>query len=184
MTPRGPRCSSSQCPLQCRAGDDHAPCRDAPPRLQRRQREGDDRLGRRWRGGGEDRRRSIRRHRPTGGGGCGLPLLPLPKPPWCSGSMIDGAAWCFHSIAVVVHGVVPARGYYSLQYNRFRAFFGINAADFGIYPFGQGINLGRFTPLYCSTVGLYRSYANHSATSPIILHLFISEADTPLLLLD
>ncbi len=32
-----------------------------------------------------------------------------------------------------------SRGYYSLQYICFRDFFGISAADFGIYPLGRGI---------------------------------------------
>jgi hypothetical protein len=46
---------------------------------------------------------------------------------------------------------------YSLQYNRFDFFGGINnAADFGIYPFGRGINLDL---CLCTVprVGLYRS---------------------------
>ena len=47
--------------------------------------------------------------------------------------------------------------YYSLQYNHFGAFFGINAADVGIYPKkGPGINLDLHL---CTvpTVGLYKS---------------------------
>ena len=38
--------------------------------------------------------------------------------------------------------------YYSLQYNRFGAFFGINAAGFGCIPWQR--NKSRYTPLYCS----------------------------------
>ncbi len=53
----------------------------------------------------------------------------------------------FFSTYIILH---------SLQYNRFGAFFGINPAGLGIYPFGRGINLD-FCLCTVPTVGLYRS---------------------------
>jgi len=51
--------------------------------------------------------------------------------------------------------VYNSRYYYSLQYNHFGSFIGINPAGLGIYPFGRGINLD-LQLCTVPTVGLYQ----------------------------
>ena len=69
--------------------------------------------------------------------------------------------WANKEIVMIVQSIV---WYYSLQYNHFRAFWGICAANFGIYPIGRGLNLDL---ILCSvpTIGLYVKLGKEAVTS-------------------